>query len=106
EDLEMRNVADGIANTGIAQGKTPDEVFEIVSTKVKNMYKDKFEASNGKPNIDDAPPTESKSGGAGRKSALKFQPTEEQRRFARTFVASGAFKSEDEYYKQLQELGD
>jgi hypothetical protein len=106
DNIEMRNVADGIANTAIAQGKSPDEVFEIVEKKIKKMYQEEFEpVQKRNSNKDDAPPVETRTA-AGGKKASKFRPTDEQRRFAKAFAASGAI-TEEEYYKQLAEdLGE
>lgn len=101
-NVEMRNVADGIANTAVAQGKSPDEIFEIVNQKIKKMYPEEFgPVQKRNPNKDDAPPVEGKGNSAGKK-ASRFRPTDEQRRFAKTFAAQGIM-TEEEYYKQLAE---
>lgn len=105
DSLEMRNVADGIANTAVAQGKSADEVFEIVSTKIRKLYPDEFKAQKRNPNKDDAPPVEARGKTGNGVKPSKFKPTEEQRKFAKAFAAQGIM-TEDEYYKQLEELGE
>lgn len=105
DNIEMRNVADGIANTAIAQGKQIDEVLELINTKMRKMYAEEFGVSTRNPNKDDAPNVESRNGNSGKKPS-KFRPTDEQRRFAKAFVASGAGITEEQYYKQLEELGE
>jgi len=104
ENVEMRNVADGIAITAIAQGKGIDEIFELIGTKMRKMYAEEFGVTE-KSKEKDAPHVESRTA-AGGKKASRFHPTEEQAKFARAFVQQGVFKSVDEYYKQLAELGD
>lgn len=105
-NVEMRNVADGIANAAASQGKSPDEIFELVEKKIKQIYPEEFgPVQKRNPNKDDAPPVEGKGNSAGKK-ASKFRPTEEQRRFAKAFAASGVGLTEEEYYKQLEQLGE
>lgn len=106
DNVEMRNVADGIANHALAQGKSHEEVFKIVETKIKKMYAEEFgPVQKRNSNKDEAPLVEGRTATGGKK-ASKFRPTDEQRRFAKAFAASGAI-TEEEYYKQLAEdLGE
>lgn len=107
DNPEMRNVADGVGKHAVASGKNPDEVLALINDRIRKTYPEEFEpVQQRNKNKDEAPFVESRGKTGGGKAPSKFRPTEEQRRFAKAFVASGAGITEEEYYKQLEELGE
>ncbi len=110
QDVEMREVADGVAKAHFARGGSPEGVFEVIEARIKKLYPDQFgtkETTTRNPNKDDAPPVARSSVGVrGKSPNSTFRPTEEQRRFAKVFVGQGLYKSEAEYYKELSDMGE
>jgi hypothetical protein len=97
-DKEMRAFADAY---GVAQhqaGKSPQEVLNAVSKKVKQAYPDKFK----NPAKESAPPIE---GSTGRKSDLKSSPglTEMQEKIWRDLERAGVPSSKDPKKKMTRE---
>jgi hypothetical protein len=99
-DEPMKAFADAVGRSLAQAGKSPSEVLSLVETRVREEFPNRFR----NPNRDKPGSVEgaSKRSGAAAKGA--YQPTEFERQAARKFVKQGAFKNEDEYYKQLQGL--
>ena len=99
-DSEMRADADAFGNAYAANNpdKTPEQVLEYVSTKIKKVYKDKFE----NPNRSKASAVE---GGGNRQESSNdsFSLSEEERRVMNTFVRTGVMTKED-YIKELKKV--
>ncbi len=99
-DSEMRTDADAFGNAYAANNpeKTPEEVLEYVSKKVKRLYKDKFE----NPNRSKASAVE---GGGNRQEASNesFALSEDEKRVMNTFIRSGIMTKED-YIKELKKV--
>lgn len=99
-DTEMRADADAFGNAYAANNpdKTPEQVLEYVSTKIKKVYKDKFE----NPNRSKASAVE---GGGNRQEtgSESFALSEDERRVMRTFVRTGVM-SEKEYIAELKKV--
>jgi hypothetical protein len=106
DNTEMRNVADGLAQDAIAKGKSVEDVLEELPAKIKKLYPEEFGMQRRNPNKEEAPNVETRGAAAAGKKPAKYQPTEEEKKFARTFVAQGVFKNVEEYYQQLAEMGD
>jgi len=99
-DSEMRADADAFGNAYAANNpeKTPEEVLDYVSKKVKRLYKDKFE----NPNRSKASAVE---GGGNRQetSNESFALSEDEKRVMNTFIRSGIMTKED-YIKELKKV--
>lgn len=97
-DTEMRADADAFGNAYAANNpdKTPEEVLDYVSKKVKRLYKDKFE----NPNRSKASAVE---GGGNRQetSNESFALSEDEKRVMNTFIRTGIMTKED-YIKELK----
>jgi len=99
---ELQHVADGFGRAAQARGLSIPEVLAEMKARVRELYPDTFR----NPNKDKAPPSKTKDHTATAHKAAAYRPTALQQKFAKTFVDSGVFKSADEYYKQLRELGE
>lgn len=105
KDEDMHDFADGAAAAFIqrAKGKgtqlSEQEVFTHVLDKVKRAYPDKFE----NPNRERAG-TVSTADRGGRGTKGRFSPNAEQRAVAASWVKQGIYKTEQEYYKELQDI--
>jgi len=99
-DPEMRADADAFGNAYAANNpdKTPEEVLDYVSKKVKRLYKDKFE----NPNRSKASAVE---GGGNRQetSNESFALSEDEKRVMNTFIRTGIMTKED-YIKELKKV--
>lgn len=99
-DTEMRADADAFGNAYAANNpdKTPEEVLDYVSKKVKRLYKDKFE----NPNRSKASAVE---GGGNRQetSNESFALSEDEKRVMNTFIRTGIMTKED-YIKELKKV--
>lgn len=97
-DSEMTADADMFGNAYAANNpnKSPEEVFNYVTTKIKKIYKDKFE----NPNRAKASPVE----GGGRRQESKedsVELTDVERKAMNTFIRMNLMTKE-EYIKQLR----
>lgn len=103
-DEEMREHADAVGIRESRKGKPPEEVLKAVSAEVRKVFKDSPHFRN--PNKDRAPAVESGNAPPPVKgNGKKYNPSEVEREVARRFVATGVFKSEDEYYAELAKVG-
>jgi hypothetical protein len=104
EDEDLKVVADSVGIRLAQQGVPPAEVLKRVTEKVKEMFPEHKAFRN--PNKDKAAAVESRTNGAAKGSPPKYNPSAEQREIARKFVKAGLFKSQDEYFAELKELGE
>lgn len=99
-DSEMKSDADAFGNAYAANNpdKSPEDVLKYVTTKIKKIYKDKFE----NPNRNKVGAVE---GGGRRQEADNdsIELTENERRAMNTFVRQGVMTRE-EYIKQIKQL--
>lgn len=98
-NMELQAIADGFGKAAIKRGLEPQEALKDMTRKMKELYPE----INRNKNKDTAAPLESKDRSATSRQPSGWQPTEEQKRFAKSFAQSGVM-TEKEYYKQLQEL--
>lgn len=100
-DSEMRADADafGEAYARNNQDKTPQEVLEYVTKKIKKVYPEKFT----NPNRNKPTGVESGSGNRQGSSRDNFSLTEEEARVMNTFVRNGVMTKE-EYIKQVKAM--
>jgi len=100
-DSEMRADADafGEAYARNNQDKTPQEVLEYVTKKIKKAYPEKFT----NPNRNKPTGVESGSGTRQGSSRDTFTLTEEETRVMNTFTRNGIM-TKDEYIKQVKEM--
>lgn len=105
QDEDMHDFADGAAAAFIQRAKTKgtqlteQEVFNYVKDKITRAYPEKFENRNR-----ERASTVSTSDQSGKGNKLKFSPTAEQRSVAASWVKQGIYKTEQEYYKELQDI--
>lgn len=99
---EMQHVADGFGKAAQARGLSTPEILAEMKTRIKEAYPDFFR----NPNKDKAPPSKTKDHTATAHKAAAYRPSAQQQRFAKTFVEQGVFKTVDDYYKQLREIGE
>lgn len=97
-DAPMAAFADALGRNLAGHGKSPIEVLREVEKQVKAEFPHKFR----NPNKDKPSSVESSNAKGGRTGG--YTPTEEERQIARRFVRAGAFKTEQEYYKQLADM--
>lgn len=100
-DREMRADADafGAAYASNNQDKTPQEVLEYVSKKIKKTYPEKFT----NPNRNKPTGVESGSGNRQGSSRDSFTLTEEEARVMNTFIRNGVMTKED-YIKEVKAM--
>jgi hypothetical protein len=104
-DEDMHDFADGTAAAYIQRSKlkgvqlSEEHVFQHVLDKVKRAYPEKFENPNRQ-----RASTVSTSDRNGKSTKSTYKPTEEERSIAKNFVKQGVFKTEEEYYKERQEM--
>lgn len=99
---EMQAIADGFGRAAMTRGLSTPEVLAEITRKMKDLYPE----ITRNPNKDKAPPSKTKDHTATAHKASAFRPSPVQQKFARTFVEQGVFKTVEEYYKQLRELGE
>jgi len=103
-DEEMREHADAIGIRETRKGKSPEEVLKAVSLEVRKVFKDSPHFRN--PAKDRAPAVENGNTPPPVKgNGKKYTPSEVEREVARRFVATGVFKTEDDYYAELAKVG-
>ncbi|MFN7882889.1 MAG: hypothetical protein ACK5PF_07735 [bacterium] len=103
-DEEMRELADAIGIRETRKGKAPDEVLKAVAQEVRKVFKDSHHFRN--PNKDKAPAVENGNAPPPQKgNGKKYAPSETERQIAKRFVATGVFKTEDDYYAELAKMG-
>lgn len=100
-DAELREASDaiGLAHAKANPNKTPEEVLDFVSRKIKATYSEKF--SN--PNRDKASSVEGAGSSARTKKVSDFDMSEEEVRVMNTFVRQGIMTKED-YMKELKSI--
>jgi hypothetical protein len=94
----MKAFADALGQTLARQGKSPSEVLKEVERQVREEFPNRFK----NPNRDKPGAVEGASVKSGGSSKSTYQPSEVERQVARKFVKTGVFKTEEEYYKQLE----
>ena len=101
KDSEMRADADafGEAYARNNPNKTPVEVLEYVTTKIKRTYKEKFENPNR------TRPNGVEGGGGSRQGGSRdsFTLTEEEAKVMNTFIRNGVMTKED-YIKEVKRM--
>lgn len=103
KDSELRDFADTYGTTLARQGKSPQEVLELVAKQVRKAFKEKFVNPNrDKPGAVEAPARSGATHGG-------FQLSEEERTIMNKLVRSGAFgpdkaKAEAAYIKELKQV--
>lgn len=107
-DVSLRGAADAIGME-YADNNPGAPIEEVLQFVTKNM-KDKFPSNFGNAKRND-PGSVSEPSGEARRSPKKAKHTpkdlnEEQMQFAKMFVATGAFESEQEYVDSLVQAGD
>lgn len=80
----------------------PAAVLRYVETEVKKEFPEKFQ----NPNKQRATSVESSSPGKATKQSNTYTLTDEERRIAQKFVRAGAYKSVDDYAKELAKYKD
>lgn len=97
----MREFADFVGMKHIQEGKLPDQkaVLEATLEAVKETFPAAFETAQKR-----GSPVESPSNGNRGNGGQTYRPSEKEREIAKKFVSKGLFKSEAEYYKQLQTI--
>jgi len=98
-DVIMQGAADKYGTTLARQGKSPDEVLKLVEAKIKEEFPHKFK----NPNRERVSAVEAPVNRGGQAKS-GFVPTDMQRQIAKNFVRSGAFKTEKEYYAELEKM--
>lgn len=99
-DVIMQGAADRYGTELAKQGIAPEEVLRRVEAKIKEEFPHKFT----NPNRDraSAVDTPARNGGTGTKS--NYQPSEAERQIAKNFVRAGLYKTEREYYAELEKM--
>lgn len=98
-DPIMRGAADTYGVMLARQGKGPEEVLKLVEAEIRKEFAHKFKNPNReRTSAVETPATR----GGDRKS--KYQPTDAERQIAKTFVRTGIFKTEAEYYAELEKM--
>lgn len=100
-DIELREASDaiGLAHAKANPHKTPEEVLDFVSKKIKSLYPERF--SN--PNRDKASSVEGAGSSARTRKVSDFELSEEEVRVMNTFVRQGIMTKED-YIKELKSI--
>ena len=100
-DAELRETSDviGLAHAKANPNKTPDEVLDFVSKKIRASYPEKF--SN--PNRDKASSVEGAGSSARTRKVSDFDMSEDEIRVMNTFVRQGIM-TKDEYMKELKSI--
>lgn len=96
----MKAYADAEGRELARQGKSPSEVLEAVEKLVRKEFPQHFHNANR-----DKPGAVEGTGNGGAKRT-SYNPSPTERAIAERFVASGTFKSVEDYYKQLKELNN
>lgn len=100
-DAELRETSDaiGLAHAKANPNKTPEEVLDFVSRKIRTTYPEKF--SN--PNREKSSAVEGAGSSARTKKVSDFDMSEEEVRVMNTFVRQGIMTKED-YMKELKSI--
>ncbi len=107
-DEDARALADAIGQTAYKKGVPAPEVLKLMRDKVAKAFPELVGVQVRNKNKDTATPMVGSTTGVGNASraAKGFRPTEAQVRIAKTFVGQGLFKSVEDYYKELAQLGE
>lgn len=104
-DPEMRQWADGLAQSAEYVKLPMPRLLKIITNKAKEIFPDKFPEKQTKQEPEHpAVATPTRKPSSKRKATAK-DLTPEQLNAAKDFVAGGAFKDVDEYARELQEQG-
>jgi hypothetical protein len=98
QSAPMKAFADALGADLATKGLSPSEVLKEVEKQVKEEFPQKFR----NPNKDKPGAVEGASNKAARPTN-GYQPTDMERQIAKRFVRQGLFKTEADYYKQLEE---
>jgi hypothetical protein len=93
----MKAFADALGTELARSGMRPADVLKEVEKQVRAEFPNKFKNPNR-----DKPGSVEGASSKGASSSGGYSPTEVERQVARKFVKQGVFKSEAEYYKQLE----
>jgi len=100
-DMELREASDaiGLAHAKANPNKSPEEILDYVSRKIKSSYPEKF--SN--PNRDKSSSVEGAGSSARTKKVADFDMSEDEVKVMNTFVRQGIM-TKDEYMKELKSI--
>ena len=105
KDEDMHDFADGVAASYVqrlkikGQSIVEQDVFNHVVEKVKKAYPEKFTNPNRERHS-----AVSGSERNGKSVKGSFSPSDEEKEVAKNFVKQGIYKTEQEYYKELQDI--
>jgi hypothetical protein len=100
-DAELREASDaiGLAHAKANPNKSPEEILDFVSRKIKTSYPEKF--SN--PNRDKSSSVEGAGSSARTRKVSDFDMSEDEVKVMNTFVRQGIM-TKDEYMKELKSI--
>lgn len=99
-DPELREFADAYGIVLHNKGQSPEEVLRGITQRVRKQFPEKFR----NPMKDKASPVETQPAVGPSRKGSTYKPTQMEREMAKRFVDTGAFKTVEDYYKQLADL--
>lgn len=99
---ELQHIADGFGRAAMSRGLSTPEILVEITRKMKEINPE----LTRNPNKDKAPPSKAKDHTATAHKASAYRPSPMQVKIAKTFVDQGVFKTVEEYYKQLRDVGE